>query len=93
MNFGGLRHTDAAYLAEPPMATMLIAREVPRSSRSTLGMRSRNWRPSEAADGSQDSLSGLYGWFVFAPMTALIILSTELCKSSKRLRVMTADSR
>jgi taurine dioxygenase len=29
VNFGGLWHTDTAYLAEPPMATMLIAREVP----------------------------------------------------------------
>src|ERR1700693_2341586 len=27
VNFGGLWHTDTAYLAEPPMATMLIARE------------------------------------------------------------------
>jgi taurine dioxygenase len=29
VNFGGLWHTDTAYLAEPPMATMLIACEVP----------------------------------------------------------------
>ena len=29
INFGGIWHSDTAYLEEPPMATMLIAREVP----------------------------------------------------------------
>lgn len=35
-NFGGLWHTDTAYLAAPPMATMLIAREVPPYGGDTL---------------------------------------------------------
>ena len=29
VNFGGLWHTDTAYLKHPPMGTMLVAREVP----------------------------------------------------------------
>jgi taurine dioxygenase len=29
INFGGLWHTDTAYLDEPPMASTLVAREVP----------------------------------------------------------------
>jgi taurine dioxygenase len=29
VNFGGLWHTDTAYLECPPMGTMLLAREVP----------------------------------------------------------------
>lgn len=29
VNFGGIWHTDTAYLEQPPMATLLLAREVP----------------------------------------------------------------
>src|SRR5690606_27470416 len=35
-NFGGIWHTDTAYLQEPPMATMLIAREIPPRGGDTL---------------------------------------------------------
>lgn len=35
-NFGGIWHTDTAYLQEPPMATMLIAREIPPKGGDTL---------------------------------------------------------
>ena len=35
-NFGGVWHTDTTYLQEPPMATMLVARELPPVGGDTL---------------------------------------------------------
>jgi taurine dioxygenase len=36
INFGGVWHSDTTYLQEPPMATLLVAREVPPAGGDTL---------------------------------------------------------
>lgn len=36
VNFGGIWHSDTTYLETPPMATMLLAREIPPSGGDTL---------------------------------------------------------
>ncbi len=36
INFGGIWHSDTAYLPRPPMATMLIARELPPQGGDTM---------------------------------------------------------
>jgi taurine dioxygenase len=36
VNFGGVWHADTTYLREPPMATLLVAREVPQAGGDTL---------------------------------------------------------
>jgi taurine dioxygenase len=58
-NFGGVWHTDTAYLDVPPMGTMLIAREVPPFGGDTLF--ASGYRAYEAlSDGMRGMLNGLH---------------------------------
>jgi taurine dioxygenase len=57
-NFGGIWHSDTAYLERPPMATMLIAREVPPYGGDTL-FASMYLAWETLSDGMKGLLDGL----------------------------------
>lgn len=58
INFGGVWHSDTAYLERPPMATILIAREVPPAGGDTMFADCR--AAYEAlSDGLRATLDGL----------------------------------
>jgi taurine dioxygenase len=60
VNFGGVWHADTTYLQEPPMATLLIARDVPKAGGDTLF--ANQYLAYETLSGKlQSLLAGLRG--------------------------------
>jgi taurine dioxygenase len=59
-NFGGIWHTDTAYLEKPPMATMLIARETPPHGGDTM-FANMYMAYETLSDGMKKLLDGLIG--------------------------------
>jgi taurine dioxygenase len=58
INFGGVWHSDTAYLERPPMATMLVAREVPPAGGDTIFADARAAYDA-LSDGLRATLDGL----------------------------------
>lgn len=57
-NFGGVWHSDTAYLEEPPMATMLLARETPPQGGDTM-FANQQLAYESLSQGFRDILDGL----------------------------------
>ena len=60
INFGGVWHSDTTYLQEPPMATLLVAREVPETGGDTL-FANQYLAYDRLSDGMRHLLQGLRG--------------------------------
>jgi taurine dioxygenase len=59
-NFGGIWHSDTTYLAEPPMGSMLLAREVPPYGGDTM-FANQYLAYETLSDGLRKTLDGLVG--------------------------------
>jgi taurine dioxygenase len=60
INFGGVWHSDTTYLPEPPMATLLLARELPASGGDTE-FANQYLAYETLSDGLRSVLAGLRG--------------------------------
>ena len=60
INFGGVWHSDTTYLPEPPMATLLLARELPRVGGDTE-FANQYLAYETLSDGMKSLLAGLRG--------------------------------
>jgi taurine dioxygenase len=60
VNFGGVWHSDTTYLQEPPMATLLVARDVPECGGDTL-FANQYLAYETLSDGMKRLLAGLKG--------------------------------
>ena len=58
INFGGVWHSDTTYLHEPPMATLLVAREVPEAGGDTI-FANQYLAYETLSDGMKRLLAGL----------------------------------
>jgi taurine dioxygenase len=59
-NFGGIWHSDTTYLVEPPMGTLLLARELPPAGGDTL-FANQYLAYDALSDGLKQALAGLVG--------------------------------
>jgi taurine dioxygenase len=89
-NFGGIWHSDTTYLQQPPMGSMLLAREVPPFGGDT--MFANQYLAYEAlSDGLKKALDGLIGVSSSAKADVTKTREDRMKAAGSELKVMTAE--
>ena len=89
-NFGGIWHSDTTYLEHPPMASMLLAREVPPYGGDTLF--ANQYLAYEAlSDGLKATLDGLVGVSSSAKADVTKTREDRMKEAGAALKVLLAE--
>jgi taurine dioxygenase len=89
-NFGGVWHSDTTYLPDPPMGSMLLAREVPPYGGDTVF--ANQYLAYEAlSDGLQATLDGLMGISSSAKAEASRTVEDRLKEAGVERKALTAE--
>lgn len=89
-NFGGIWHSDTTYLAEPPMGSMLLAREVPPYGGDTM-FANQYLAYETLSDGLKKALDGLVGVSSSAKADVTKTREDRMKAAGAELKVMTAE--
>ena len=89
-NFGGIWHSDTTYLAEPPMGSMLLAREVPPYGGDTM-FANQYLAYDALSDGLKATLDGLIGVSSSAKADVTKTREDRMKADGATLKIMTAE--
>ena len=89
-NFGGIWHSDTTYLAEPPMGSMLLAREVPPYGGDTM-FANQYLAYDALSDGLKATLDGLVGVSSSAKADVTKTREDQMKAAGSELKVLSAE--